>query len=633
MRLIALWKIFLLTLSVLTISVHAQAEGLFGPPAPGSAGGTGSVFSVIDSNYKNVTVTVSTEVNLYVSSMVGAIDINLEAIGVVGEAVVSVAGLASSTEYYVYLDSYTNESVITTDGNGSLSLPFDLSEARHVMIQEYASTLFISDSAWVDNQGINHVAGWTDSDGNDLNHIPGVQNGVGTWDPLTRTATLVTDVNDTIEILSDNIILDGDGYTVDGTIPDSTSRRRGINTRYRYDLTIKNINFYNCSYTIYLYGGRRFNILDNVITQGVYGVYLQWGAGSAIVENNYIANEYGAISLNLASGGNIIRNNEVTGNRVATHILAWSGSSDFEDNIYSNNETAFQIYGDNSLFKGNTLSYNQTAVIFQPNYYSPDRNTFFNNNFLNNVTNVSVAGVDNVFNLPLPDGGNHWSDWTTPDSDGDGIVDVPYPIHDVDGIQQAQDDYPWTTQDGWIVNQAPVFEHIGPQEIIEYDVLEFTLIATDPEGDQVSLYAGDLPLGASFDPDSGLFSWQPVGNQSGVYTVSFFAEDNGNPPAVGQIDVVITVGEVESPTSLTDILTEDIADNETLPPEALNSYDANLKKVNVFIQDGKVTAAVNQLEAFIKKIQQDVEHGVITQADGDFYIMIAQDIIVLLTSS
>lgn len=444
-------------------------------------------------------------------------------------------------------------------------------------------------------------------------------------------ATLVTDIDYTIEILSDNITLDGDGYTIDGTIPDTTSRRKGINTRYRNDLTIKNINFYNCGYTIYLYGGRRFKIQNNVITGGFYGVYLQWGAGSSIIENNYIANEQGAISLNLASGGNIVRNNVVTGARVATHILALSGASDFENNIYSNNEIAFQIYGDGSLFKGNIFSQNQTAVKFQPN--GPDRNTFVNNNFLDNGTNVLTGGIDNVFSLPLPDGGNHWSDWTGPDNDGDGIVDVPYPIYDVDGIQQAQDDYPWTIQDGWIANQAPVFEYVGPQEILEYDVLKFTLIANDPEGDHVILSVGDLPVGASFDPASGLFGWQPVGNQSGVYTVSFFAEDNGNPPAIGQIDVVITVGEVESPTSLTDTLTEDIAANQSLPPEAVNSYDANLKKVTVFIEDGKINAAINQLEAFIKKIQQDVTHGVISQADGDVYILITQDIIALLSSS
>jgi len=131
-----------------------------------------------------------------------------------------------------------------------------------------------------------------------------------------------------------------------------------------------------------------------------------------------------------------------------------------------------------------------------------------------------------------------WSDWTLPDNDGDGIVDLPYVIADNNGMPNAQDDLPWTDQDGWFVNLAPVFSPIGPKEIVEYDTLTFTVEATDPDEDNI---VSILPAGATFDPVTGLFSWRPDGTQAGVYAVSFFAVDDGDPAATGQIDVVITV--------------------------------------------------------------------------------------------
>ena len=113
---------------------------------------------------------------------------------------------------------------------------------------------------------------------------------------------------------------------------------------------------------------------------------------------------------------------------------------------------------------------------------------------------------------------------------------------------------PWTVQNGWVVNLAPIFSPIGPQEVVEYDTLTFTVEATDPDGDNiVSLYAEALPAGASFDPATGHFSWRPDGTQAGVSIVSFFAVDDGDPAETGRIDVVITVGAVQSPTDLTDM--------------------------------------------------------------------------------
>lgn len=184
------------------------------------------------------------------------------------------------------------------------------------------------------------------------------------------------------------------------------------------------------------------------------------------------------------------------------------------------------------------------------------------------------------------------------------------------------------------INRTPLVTAVSPQHIMQYEDLQFTVTAVDPDGDSIiDLYVDRLPSGASFDPAIGLFFWRPDGSQEGVYPVSFYAVDDGVPSQTGQTDVVITVGEVESPSELTDIIIDDIVTDPDLSEEVENSYIANLKKVNIFIESGKITPAVNQLETFIQKVQQDVNHGMISPAKADLFIMMAQDVIDLLRGS
>ncbi len=60
-----------------------------------------------------------------------------------------------------------------------------------------------------------------------------------------------------------------------------------------------------------------------------------------------------------------------------------------------------------------------------------------------------MGGSGNSFNLPYPDGGNYWSDWTAPDIDLDGFVDSPYVF------AGGQDNLPWSVQDGWWCGVEP----------------------------------------------------------------------------------------------------------------------------------------------------------------------------------
>ena len=74
-------------------------------------------------------------------------------------------------------------------------------------------------------------------------------------------------------------------------------------------------------------------------------------------------------------------------------------------------------------------------------------NTFYHNNFINNTqqTYTSYEGEDNVWNVGYPSGGNHWSDYSGQDLDGDGIGDTAYVI-DADNKDNYPLMKPWGSQ-------------------------------------------------------------------------------------------------------------------------------------------------------------------------------------------
>lgn len=179
------------------------------------------------------------------------------------------------------------------------------------------------------------------------------------------------------------------------------------------------------------------------------------------------------------------------------------------------------------------------------------------------------------------------------------------------------------------VNRAPVVGPVAPRSVSEYQTVAFSVTASDPDGDEVFLSTSALPAGAAFDPVTGAFTWTPTGGQVGDHLISFVATDAGVPPASSQVDVAISVG-VLPPTDLNTLLIQQIL-ALNLPTNVVNSYMAHLKKVNIFVQDGRVGAALNQLEAFIGRVQGDVAAGLVTPADGEFLINLAREIVAKLS--
>ncbi|MEW6103576.1 MAG: putative Ig domain-containing protein [bacterium] len=74
-------------------------------------------------------------------------------------------------------------------------------------------------------------------------------------------------------------------------------------------------------------------------------------------------------------------------------------------------------------------------------------------------------------------------------------------------------------------NQPPQLDPIGDKEVKEGELLEFTITATDLDGDELHYSASNLPPGVSFDTKTQTFKWTPAYGQAGTYTISFEARD------------------------------------------------------------------------------------------------------------
>lgn len=96
------------------------------------------------------------------------------------------------------------------------------------------------------------------------------------------------------------------------------------------------------------------------------------------------------------------------------------------------------------------------------------------------------------------------------------------------------------------VNDPPTIEEIPPQTIGELETLTFNVVASDPEGETLTLSAFNLPPGAVFTDNgnnSGAFSWTPPFESAGSYAVSFRAVETVSVPpladtAVANIEVI-----------------------------------------------------------------------------------------------
>jgi len=138
-----------------------------------------------------------------------------------------------------------------------------------------------------------------------------------------------------------------------------------------------------------------------------------------------------------------------------------------------------------------------------------------------------------------------------------------------------------------------------------------TISVSDPDGHPFSLTASQLPSGASFS--DGVFTWKPSPLQVGTFDIELEAIDVLGARSIGSL--TIYVGDVRNDCALSEFIVSEI-DALSLDKSLTNSYSANIKKMCIFIEEGRLNAAREQVDAFEKKVVNDFSDG---RIEGSVY--------------
>lgn len=192
-----------------------------------------------------------------------------------------------------------------------------------------------------------------------------------------------------------------------------------------------------------------YNLISgNNATNSQDGVWLSYSN-----HNNVTSNIISNCSSGIVSRGsyNTFFCNTVTN---CSEGISTSSPSTY-NNILNNTITGCSskgilLVGINNTISRNTLKENFVGLEERPICNS---NIIYHNNFINNTYQANdLAGFD-TWNASYPTGGNYWSDWTTPDANGDGFVDLPRVVSVPAG---TQDNWPWASESGWLTGPTLV---------------------------------------------------------------------------------------------------------------------------------------------------------------------------------
>jgi parallel beta-helix repeat protein len=214
--------------------------------------------------------------------------------------------------------------------------------------------------------------------------------------------TFISDINGSIRVERDNVVLNGAGYRLQGD-----GNQNGITLGISNNITVNNLKLSSFNIGIVVMGSDNNKILENTITDNFRGLDFT-SSENDTVSGNYIANNVGGIAL------------ENMYNSIVENII--TNNSNFGIHLYG--------AGYNNII-GNNITNNGRGILVSICY----NNVIYHNNFVNNTNHVETDDSNGIWDNG--EEGNCWDDYTGVDNDGDGIGDTSYILN-----ENNQDNYP-----------------------------------------------------------------------------------------------------------------------------------------------------------------------------------------------
>jgi len=174
-------------------------------------------------------------------------------------------------------------------------------------------------------------------------------------------------------------------------------------------------------------------IVGNTVEHSRYGTHFMYSDSCAVEDADYRENIVGVFVM--YSHDITLRHNRITGNTVVDGMglgAKESGNLVVEANDFIQDRSCLYLdrspyrAGDTVVVRGNTFAGCSAGVTF---HSSESRNTFVDNTFRSNQTQVTVEGRGTARGVAWL--GNYFDDYQGYDLDGDGIGDVAYELRDL----------------------------------------------------------------------------------------------------------------------------------------------------------------------------------------------------------